>query len=126
MRHTKEDGWIGCDFDGTLIRHGGWDNTTHDLLQAHPIKPMIERVRTWLAEGYEVKIFTANAGNAKREHYIINWCVENLGQQLEITNAKDHRVLELWDDHNVAVEEDTGRILGGAGRWVKSVQRLLF
>lgn len=47
--------WIGVDFDGTLAeyyedRHGG-----------SPVPAMVERVRYWIRQGIEVRLFTARA-----------------------------------------------------------------
>ena len=50
------DGWIGVDLDGTLAKYDGWHGIEHIGM---PIRPMMERVRTWLAMGIQVKIFTA-------------------------------------------------------------------
>lgn len=49
-------GWIGVDFDGTLAEYGTWVSPSHC---GRPIAPMVERVKTWLAQGREVRIFTA-------------------------------------------------------------------
>jgi hypothetical protein len=49
-------GWIGVDLDGTLAKYGRWAGP---LEIGEPIAPMVARVRQWLAEGKEVRIFTA-------------------------------------------------------------------
>jgi hypothetical protein len=49
-------GWIGVDFDGTLATYGRWAGPTQ---LGDPIAPMVDRVKRWLAEGREVRIFTA-------------------------------------------------------------------
>ena len=56
-------GWIGVDLDGTLAEHywpakGDYDPTRI----GDPIPMMVERVRGWLAEGREVRVFTARGG----------------------------------------------------------------
>jgi hypothetical protein len=54
-------GWIGVDLDGTLAE---WKEP-YDVLQiGPPIPAMIERVKDWLAEGQDVRIFTARVGPA--------------------------------------------------------------
>ena len=70
-----------------------------------------ERVKQWLAEGKEVKIFTARAaidqkclvtGRFWQKHEIIeviqNWTEKHLGQRLEVTATKDFRMIVLYDD----------------------------
>lgn len=52
----KYAGWIGVDFDGTLATYGTWAGASH---VGEPIAPMVERVKRWLAEGREVRVFTA-------------------------------------------------------------------
>ncbi len=49
-------GWIAVDFDATLVKYDGWNGP---LDFGEPIMPMIERVKAWLAQGLEVRIFTA-------------------------------------------------------------------
>ena len=49
-------GWIGVDFDGTLATYAGWVDANNC---GEPIAPMVDRVKGWLAEGKEVRIFTA-------------------------------------------------------------------
>lgn len=49
-------GWIGVDLDGTLAEYHGWPP---DGSIGAPIPAMIERVKQWLDEGKDVRIFTA-------------------------------------------------------------------
>jgi hypothetical protein len=52
-------GWIGVDFDGTLADYSqGWQG---DLVFGGPIRLMVDRVKRWLEEGYEVRVMTARA-----------------------------------------------------------------
>lgn len=53
--------WIAVDFDGTLA-HG------HDIYKpGAPIALMVDRVKTWLAAGREVRIFTARVGTVTED-----------------------------------------------------------
>ena len=124
-------GWIGVDLDGTLAHYDGWKGAGHI---GEPVPAMLERVKRWLAEGREVRIFTArvscpelplvNANNrearqarerraqayeAKRA--IQAWCERHLGQRLNITNVKDYDMVALWDDRAVQVIKNTGEPL---------------
>lgn len=110
------NGWIGVDLDGTLAEYHGWVNPTHI---GAPIPKMVERVKKWLAEGIEVKIFTARAypGPYEEQHpgvvqrAIEGWCRANIGRVLEITYMKDYNMIELYDDRAITVEANTGRLL---------------
>ena len=133
MKH----GWIGVDFDGTLARYEKWVAAEHC---GEPIAPMIERVKRWLADGWEVRVFTArmfpfavclrpqdaigwradytdrhrDAGLAIEA--IRRWCGEHIGQVLPITCVKDYGMVELWDDRAVQVRANTGEPVGQSTR----------
>ena len=51
-------GWIGVDLDGTLAHYGGWVEPERI---GQPIAPMVARIKEWLGQGIEVRIFTARA-----------------------------------------------------------------
>lgn len=134
---NKPRGWIGVDFDGTLAQYGTWVSPTHC---GQPIVPMVERVRRWLAEGREVRIFTArvfpittamrpddrvsiedaNGGRmleaAAAVEAIRAWCREHLGQVLTVTCVKDYAMVELYDDRCVQVRPNTGELVGNSTR----------
>lgn len=111
-KHSKK-GWIGVDLDGTLAYYVSGDLKTYgELYIGKPILPMIQRVRGWLDEGRQVKIFTARVAKTECDHIIAaikQWCLDNIGQELEVTNLKDWHMYELWDDRAVSVEQNTGR-----------------
>jgi hypothetical protein len=116
-------GWIGVDLDGTLAHYDGW----RDGSIGKPIQVMVERVRGWLAQGKDVRIFTARVGpqhSVERPHtdppcapcedqahqvaFIEDWCREQFGRALPITATKDLGMIELWDDRAVQVVPNTG------------------
>ncbi len=107
-------GWIGVDLDGTLAEYHGWKGVEHI---GAPIQPMLDRVKCWLAEGKDVRIFTARVGDRRQKmqatHYIMRWCEKHIGQPLAVTNVKDFGMVELWDDRAVQVEMNTGRRMDG-------------
>jgi hypothetical protein len=107
--------WIGVDLDGTLAEYNGWQGENHI---GAPIVPMVERVKRWLAEGHEVRVFTARAFQAPQSviHAIEDWCRTHVGQRLRVTCTKDHGMVELWDDRAVSVEANTGRALAPSRR----------
>lgn len=106
------NGWIGCDFDGTLATY---EKGMAPAL-GQPIPAMVERVRHWLAKGIEVRIVTARASHPAfsilDRGEIIRWCETHIGQELAIGCTKDFEMIELWDDRVVQVETNTGRMIG--------------
>jgi len=106
-------GWIGVDLDGTLAEYGEWQGEDHI---GEPIEPMVKRVRDWLDEGIEVKIFTARVAEDEEgtvRELVEKWSEKHLGQKLQVTNKKDHEMLELWDDRAVQVIPNTGKRADG-------------
>lgn len=120
-------GWYGVDLDGTLAHYDGW---RPDGSIGAPIPRMVARVKKWLAEEFEVRIFTARAAVPavidspeaqqvadlveEQKDLIRAWCKEHLGQELPITHAKDYAMIELWDDRAIQVVINTGeRVDGG-------------
>lgn len=114
--------WIGVDFDGTLAFYDKW-KAWDDY--GPPIPLMLDRVKKWVAEGKTVKIFTARL-NGKPSKCLVtgvdfndadiinnlqNWCEANGLPRLEVTNVKDFRMIELWDDRAIQVIPNTGRTL---------------
>ncbi len=118
--------WIGVDLDGTLAEYHGWPD---DGSIGKPILAMVERVKKWLAEGKDVRIFTARVfplgtdqanrshllfsewrmnDAAKQQQQIYAWCKEHLGKILAVTCTKDYSMIELWDDRAIQVIPNTG------------------
>jgi hypothetical protein len=109
-------GWIGVDLDGTLAYYEKFVSPT---TIGDPIPLMLLRVRKWLSEGKDVRIFTAranpndpNAGEAYRA--IEHWCLVHIGVKLPITYEKDLHMWELWDDRAVQVKKNTGERIDSA------------
>jgi hypothetical protein len=113
-------GWIGVDLDGTLAKYEGWNGGIGD-----PIPLMVERVKKWIVEGVEVRIFTARVGfgagysaesNRSDDENFANeqralieaWCEKHVGKKLPVTAVKDFRMIELWDDRAIQVILNTG------------------
>lgn len=117
------DGWIGVDLDGTLAHYEGWVGPGHI---GAPVPAMVERVKRWLSEGLEVRIFTARISHdgterrqaeaAEARKAIALWTQEHIGQILLVTNVKDYAMLELWDDRAVQVMPNTGLPVGASTR----------
>jgi hypothetical protein len=98
--------WIGVDLDGTLAHDLGNNKGLDEI--GSPIKPMLNRVKNWLAEGKTVKIFTARASSPRQVAAIKKWLAQHQLPDLEVTNTKDLRMIELWDDRCVQVTTNSG------------------
>ena len=109
-------GWVAVDLDGTLAFYDGWKGSA---VIGEPIPTMVERVRAWLANGQEVRIFTArvwtdgsHARNADADAALAAiqaWCYDHIGTILPVTCVKDFAMVELWDDRAVRVVQNEGR-----------------
>ena len=120
------EGWIGVDLDGTLAYYDQWRGPEHI---GEPVPAMLERVQRWLAEGKDVRIFTARVERATValsmtgpdsdpaqnfsavEACIRLWCEKHIGRPLPITCCKDYGMIELWDDRCIQVIPNTGRTI---------------
>jgi hypothetical protein len=101
--------WIGVDLDGTLAHDPGTNRKGQSLDQiGSPIKPMLNRLKKWIAEGKTVKIFTARASSPKQVAMIKKWLLNQGLPGLEVTNVKDLAMIELWDDRCVQVKTNSG------------------
>lgn len=115
-KRLKFGEFVGVDLDGTLAEHHGW--VPPGQIGA-PIPLMVDRVKLWLSQGVDVRIFTARAcdgGLPEGKEYvriataaIREWCLEHIGQELPITCTKDWRMVEFWDDRAIQVIENTGQ-----------------
>lgn len=120
----QSDEWIGVDLDGTLAMY------SYEMIPdiGPPIPAMVDRVKAWLADGRDVRIFTARVGNHADEAVaayaesneefvelqtikIDRWCEEHIGRVLPITASKDFLMVELWDDRCVQMVTNTGQTL---------------
>lgn len=130
-------GWIGVDLDGTLAKYDKWISIEHI---GDPVPAMAERVRAWLAEGRDVRIFTARVSHLYRHvgnpmadteqqaarrveataarDAIHAWTEKHFGRALPVTALKDFAMIQVWDDRCVQVVPNTGeRADGGLGVW---------
>src|SRR5262245_51201727 len=85
-------GWIGVDLDRTLAHYDHWRGASHI---GEPVPKMLERVKRWIDQGIEVRIFTARVwsdGSSNRDleaciarNAINSWCITHLGVALPVT-----------------------------------------
>ena len=97
--------WIGVDLDGTLAVYDGWKGIEYI---GDAIPAMLNRVKEWIDNGQQVKIFTARASDEKAIPFVKEWLKNNGLPDLEITNIKDFNMIQLWDDRAIQVIENTG------------------
>jgi 2'-5' RNA ligase len=114
-----ESGWYGCDLDGTLAEYHGFEGLDKIGAPVGVDSPdsALNTVKRWIAEGRDVRILSARIshdpkGEAKAA--IEAWTEQYLGKALPVTEKKDAKMITLLDDRAVQVEENTGRIVGGA------------
>lgn len=112
MNDTPSKTVIAVDLDGTLAH---WDpEEEYDPTKiGKPVPAMVERVKDWIAQGNEVVIFTARVGDSGAFPHIHAWLRKQGLPELKITNKKSREIAEIWDDRAVAVERNTGKVLGG-------------
>jgi len=94
-----------------------------------PIYRMVKQVKKWLAQGQDVRIFTARVNPHRRRieafrarRAIEAWSKRHLGQVLRITHEKDWDMVLLFDDRARQVERDTGKVVAV----IRKNQRLHF
>lgn len=112
MSEEQKD-WIGVDFDSTLATYAGWQG---EFVFGSPVPKMVEFVKKTLEDGeYDVKVFTARVSELdpdlrdRIKRKIQDW-LESAGlPRLEVTCFKDFRMVMLYDDRAMTVEENTGR-----------------
>jgi len=127
----NKKGWIGFDLDGVLAEYHGFQNTFEI---GAPIPCMVTKVKQLLADGWQVKIFTARVDggiifgqmNPSLDRNIVelyrqvglitkmiqDWTEKHIGARLPVTCQKDAGMQCLYDDRCVQVENNTGRITG--------------
>jgi phosphoribosylamine--glycine ligase len=102
-----DEGWIGVDLDGTLATYSKWSDDIGE-----PIDPMVSKVKRWISEGKEVRVFTARGSQSEGKYEqlikIYDWIKEHIGEPLEVTHEKDPQMLRLYDDRVRQVEANEG------------------
>ena len=91
--------------DGTLAEYNGWVGPDHI---GAPVPKMLERVKKWVCDGVDVRVFTARAGSPEQVPPVVAWCVTHIGVELPVTATKDYAMIELWDDRAIQVKPNTG------------------
>lgn len=104
------------DLDKTLAVYHKWSDNVGE-----PIMPMVNRVKSLLADNKSVIIFTARVAvepgftdeEIAEQHRIIRaWCKEHIGQELPVTAVKSRHIVQFYDDRAVGVVPNEGTIIG--------------
>lgn len=121
-QQMQNEGWYGVDLDGTLAQYDHFRGSTHI---GDPVPAMLEKVKEMLAEGKNVKIFTARVApstivdhaksqeEAEKEIHavvtaIVQWCGRHIGRPLDITHSKDYKMIALYDDRCIQIVPNKG------------------
>lgn len=74
-------GWIGVDLDGTLAKYAGWVGPDHI---GEPVALMLRRVKKWIEQGVDVRIFTARVSvdpDGSIASLIGDWTEKHVGKR---------------------------------------------
>jgi hypothetical protein len=104
--------WIGVDLDGTLARDDAEGHFLPPYPLGEPIPEMIEMVRSLLAAGVKVKIFSARAVEPESIPIIQDWAEKHGLGRLEVTNQKDYDLLRYYDDRAIQMVPNQGKSVG--------------
>jgi hypothetical protein len=126
-----ESGWYGFDLDGTIAHYDGFKGVDH---VGEPIWPMVNLMKSYIAKGQSVRIFTARVspsaiiGRAaidstdkaavdeairKAVQPILDWSIQNIGHMVPITCQKDFSMIALYDDRAIQIVPNEGRRADG-------------
>ena len=108
LHEDKSKEWLGVDFDGTMSVYDRFKGNNH---VGPPIPKMINRIKRWLSDGENVKVFTARADSEVARKAIRIFCKKHIGKILPITNKKDKYMKRLYDDRAEKVAKNSGEIL---------------
>ena len=101
--------WIGVDLDGTLARDDAEGHFEPPYPLGKPVPEMIEMVKSLLAAGITVKIFSARACELESIPIIQAWTEKHGLGRLEVTNQKDYDLIRYYDDRAIQVLPNQGR-----------------
>jgi len=106
---VTQNHWVGFDFDGTISRTDGTGHFQPPYPLGEPIPEMVATVKSLLAAGLTVKIFTARACEPASIPVIQDWTEKHGLGRLGVTNQKDYYLIRFFDDRAIQVVPDQGR-----------------
>lgn len=102
-----DGGWLGVDLDGTLAKSYDGEFSPDNIGDPNP--PVLRKVKRWLSDGRDVRVFTARAADAKNIPAVEAWCEKHLGRKLPVTNEKDPSCRAILDDRARMVKQAYSR-----------------
>ena len=97
--------WVGFDFDGTISSNHAQVHGPPPYPLGQPIPNMIATVKSLLAAGVTVKIFTARANDPESILPIQDWTEQHGLGRLAVTDKKDYNLLRFFDDRAIPMVE---------------------
>jgi len=104
--------WVGVDLDGTLSRDDAVGHLLPPYPLGEPIPEMIAMVRSLLAAGVTVKVFSARACEPECIPLIQSWAEKHGLGRLEVTNQKDFDLIRFYDDRAIQMVPNRGKSVG--------------
>jgi hypothetical protein len=101
--------WVGVDLDGTLARTDNPGHFEPPYPVGDPIPEMLALVKSLLAAGVKVKIFSARACEPESIPLIQAWATQHGLGPLEVTNRKDFDLIRYYDDRAIQIIENAGK-----------------
>lgn len=108
--------WVGFDFDGTISRTDNAGHFEPPYPLGEPIPEMIATIKSLLAAGITVKIFTARACASANIPAIQDWTERHGLGRLAVTHQKDYDLIRYFDDRAIQMVPDQGRAIVTAHR----------
>jgi hypothetical protein len=101
--------WIGVDLDGTLARDDAEGHFEPPYPLGKPVPEMVELVKSLLAAGITVKIFSARACEPEAIPIIQAWTEQHGLGRLEVTNQKNYDLIRYYDDRAIQILPNQGK-----------------
>ena len=108
--------WVGVDLDGTLARDDAEGHLLPPYPLGQPVPEMVQMVRSLLAAGVTVKIFSARACEPESIPIIQAWAERHGLGRLDVTNQKDFDLIRFYDDRAIQVVPNRGTSVGALAR----------
>src|ERR1043165_1046227 len=110
---VAEHHWVGFDFVGNISRRDTPGHFEPPFPLGEPIPEMIATMKSLLAAGIKVKIFTARALEPENIPAIQEWAERHGLGRLDATHQKDYDLIRFFDDRAIPIMENAGvRLLG--------------
>jgi hypothetical protein len=102
--------WVGFDLDGTLSRTDNPGHFEPPYPLGEPVPEMLQTVKSLLAAGVTVKVFTARACEPEMIPIVQAWTEKHGLGRLEVTNRKDYDLVRFYDDRAIQIVPNEGKV----------------